>query len=234
MVNNITESNKVLSCFLEGITGVHLNRSSTKSEPKKIYSLTKTIEFVHHTKDLTYISPIFFTENLVSYSATGSKLDVSLQGATSPSASYTTLMKWHETECDKALPVPTEDIVVAIDNDQLLSKNYRIQLNSKVSVSAITTLWAIQCEPSRPTKIQKRIDLVPLEWASTLQYGEATNEEHIISLFNKLDKYLEPVFHSYQNEILEQHIARIKNEQKLNQHHGTKSDKIDAGVPGID
>ena len=183
LVDNIlSKANPMLINFLCGITGISLSKNSASDRVKKQYALVKAIEQIHYAKDLTYISPINFAESIVSYSVTGSKIDAGLRGATTPGPSYKVLQDWHEEQESAHSEVPKQDTVIAFDNDQIISKNYRVSLNSKFKQSVITTVCAIT--PRQDEYIQRRFDLAPHQWRHPITYGQPGDEHRIVERTN--------------------------------------------------
>ena len=63
-----------------------------------------------------------YAERIVSYSVTGSKIDVGFTGATTPGPSFKVLQDWHEAQESAHSEVPKQDTVIAFDNDQIIKK----------------------------------------------------------------------------------------------------------------
>ena len=180
LAKKVINADQVLASFLSSITGCAGDVSG-----KKLYALAKSIESVMYTKDLNFVGPLNFSEGIVSNNITGSKTDAMLRGATSPAAGYNTIIKWHQLLQGVSTKPPESDIVVVIDNDQTVSKTYRVKLNSKCTSSVIITVCCI--EPPVSLNIENRVDLIPQNWASPIQYGKAVASTYIFENFHVYD-----------------------------------------------
>ena len=156
------------------------------------------------------MSPQCFSESLLSYSVTGCKIDVALRDVTSPAGSYTTMLNWHESQ--SAYPAnPTTGATVSVfDIDQILSKNYRIRHDSKMSCSAITTVIGISA--SDDVSLQKRTDLSPHRWCSPVQTGLRVDPEKIECMLKEHEKVAMNLFQKSQYDILNKFLFIVKEE----------------------
>lgn len=128
--------NSVLSHFLQGITDTNI----TTSPQTKLLSLSYAMHQIHHTRCLTFTSPLCFSNNLVLYFLTKSKKAVNLWGSLGPYGSYTTLMKWLSRQSMQPLQRPVDgDVITFFDNNQVVGKTHRVKVQQKVPISVITT-----------------------------------------------------------------------------------------------
>ena len=74
---------------MSGGRGISTNESS---------STKKSLDQLCYVKKLNYISPISFSETLLSYSIAGSKSAHAIIGTSSPAGSYTTMGKWLDSQ----------------------------------------------------------------------------------------------------------------------------------------
>ena len=143
--------------FLKGLTTIR-----DDSTMKKNYALLKSIDQIAFARNLNYISPLYFPEALIKYSITGSRLSTALAGATSPAGGYTSLLKWLNRQGSNQPVSPPGEVVLAFDNNQVISKTYKVRANNKVEVNTITTVIQIQVDDS--CNIQANPSVSPLVW----------------------------------------------------------------------
>ena len=108
----LTSQNVVLKSVVNG-----LSDSGTKPVKKvmavdQMYSLVKP----------NFISPIMFGANLVMYSTARSKMAVNIYGKLHPGGQYKTMRSWLDGLTMEIPTMPENDILTAIDNDQVLLK----------------------------------------------------------------------------------------------------------------
>ena len=113
----ISEHDPVLTSFVKGVGGLSTDESS--STKKKTYAFAKSLDQLCYVKNLNYISPISFSENLLSYNIAGSKSASAIIGASSPAGSYNTMRKWLDSQSNNSGYTPNSDVVVVFDNNQL-------------------------------------------------------------------------------------------------------------------
>ena len=73
--------------FLSSLCSIVLNTANEK----KLKLIGKTIELICYYQNSKLVLPEHFTENLVSYTCTNSKINCNFQGSLSPGGSYSSL-----------------------------------------------------------------------------------------------------------------------------------------------
>jgi hypothetical protein len=86
----VLNRNPILVSFLSKAT--QIDPTSGEKRTKKLYALTKAVDQVYYARNLNFISPFGFSENLVSFCVTNNKMDDKLRGIASPSGSHSTVL----------------------------------------------------------------------------------------------------------------------------------------------
>ena len=74
-----------------------------------------------------------FATNLLVYSVTCSKLALNIHGKIQPAGGNTTVKTWLNSLTMKVPPVPSGDILTAIDNDQVLIRKWTVLISVRVA-----------------------------------------------------------------------------------------------------
>ena len=217
LVEDSLNANRVVTSFLAAITGVN----SVSDRPKKLYALAKAVDQICYAKDLTYFSPLSFSENLVAYSITHSKEVVTLRGIASPAGGYKTVQVWQSQ-------LLVGDAVIAFDNDQVLNKTYRVSLDSKLDVSAVTTVSYIK-PVHLESNVQNDPNLMPSCWCSPVQYGGTSDPQTVLSEFDNLDENSQQIWDTFWEKKVSKQIEYVHRSQR--ELEGIITDEVD-GVIG--
>ena len=98
------------------------------------------VEHMQSLFGLSLVAPFRFLTNIVLLTVSNSKLAVNLFGKSLPGGSYQTLRSWLEQLTSTPNPFQMGDCIVAIDNDQVVKKKWKIKVGQKSRVSIVTTL----------------------------------------------------------------------------------------------
>ena len=156
-LNNINIENwlqhrsEVLVGFLEGLAGAGSDR----------YALAKAVESAYHARNQKNILPLAFSENVVAYSVTNSKLASNMHGV-GGGGGYESVRQWLNNRAAEELPPVKGDVVVAFDNDQVVGKSYHSRADNKLKMSIITAVST--AEINKNGVLQEREDLMPRNW----------------------------------------------------------------------
>ncbi len=141
--------NPVVVAAVQGLAGDKQNTFKQCLAVEHLYSLSGS----------SLVAPFSFLTNIVLLTVSNSKLAVNLFGKSLPGGSYQTLRTWLEQLSSESKPFPSGDCVVAIDNDQVVKKKWKIKVGQKSRVSIVTSVCQAQINPDG--KMQQREDLAP-------------------------------------------------------------------------
>lgn len=99
------------------------------------------IETIYSVVNLNYTSPFVLADMLYMYFLSNSRRACEIYGAATGGGTFTTL----QNSLEKISKIPSsfpEDgyVVVAFDNNQVLAKTHRVELNSGLKVNVVTSL----------------------------------------------------------------------------------------------
>jgi hypothetical protein len=212
----IAERNNLLVSFLRAVCMFDDNDKS----PKKLSSFTKAIEQLMFCRNNNIIAPLSFTCNLLTYFATGSKVACTLQSSTGPAGSYTSILNWLNDQTAEPLTCPrTDSVVTFFDNNQVVEKNWRVQLNYKTSVSTITTIVHVQ-QPGN--EVQQSLHMSPSQWLNV----DCCCDSIIRGIISYQSTAL-VFFQSYRRRFIEERIAKVVKEQTT--LNNITTDYVDSG-----
>lgn len=104
-------------------------------------TIIKIFEHLASMCDSKYVGPLCFLENLITYFLSGSSQILDILNKFSPNGSYSTVYNWlNEKSKDPLVFTSKEDTICFFDNNQILSRNWRVKYNSTYSVSVVTTV----------------------------------------------------------------------------------------------
>lgn len=146
------------NCIIRGIVNGVAGKNTSD------YVKAKAIESVYHVRNTQVVLPLSFSEAIVEYSITNSKLASNLKGASSASGHYQTQRDWLTEQASTPLPPVSGDIVCAFDNDQVIGKHWHVRANQKLKSSVITTVAVAEVNPHG--KLQEDEDLKPGNWTN--------------------------------------------------------------------
>ena len=90
-----------------------------------------------------------FATNLLANSVTRSKLILNIYGKLHPAGSIATVRKWlnNLTMEIPQLQVPSGDLLIAIDNDQVLIKKWTVRKDNRAQISVLTSVCLVPFHP---------------------------------------------------------------------------------------
>ncbi|XP_062603684.1 uncharacterized protein LOC134265484 [Saccostrea cucullata] len=138
---------------------------------------------------------------------TGSKSALTLSTKGSPSGSYTTVQNWIADQGKQKIQCPQHaDVVTFFDNNQVLEKKWKVEVNYKSSSSVITT--TVHIVPDDTQQLQERPELSPKEW---LDFSEAGKRDTVRKM-KKSDEIYNEEFKKLRSQFLEHRIKKILRE----------------------
>ena len=151
------DRNQILVKFIMSLTGAEETNS------KKLLCVANSIDSIYKARNLSLITPLCFSNNILSYCASGSRFICDIYNSVSPAGSYTSVRKWLNSQsCEPPPPVPNADTITFFDNSQVIGRNWRVCYNYKSKASVITTVLHIV--PSCDRQLQKCVNLSPTQW----------------------------------------------------------------------
>ena len=155
----LSRYNPVLKKFLTGFCNLSLSESSAR----ELYQLGRICELTYNiSSKKNHVLPLAFIQNLGVYAETGSKVATELNGAGIGGGSYDTVKDWLHSNADTPLNCPSGDIAITFDNTQVIGKCYTLKPNSKIDMSVITNVIAIQLDEMGT--LQSDPGLMPRNW----------------------------------------------------------------------
>ena len=237
MAEWIANRNGVVVNFLSGIIG---STSFSALSGKRQVAFVKAVESVYHMSDLKCISPFSFSESLLGFAVSSSKLVVNVFGASTPAPQYSTIRDWLANQATSPPEFPSGDVVVAFDNDQVVGKTYTIKVNSKAPTNVVTSVIGIQIDAGG--QLQHDCHFKPQNWFRYEGFKEEIAELRKTvtdtSGYMYLPSHLEETSHKTElfsthceemHRFLEQRLNKVVSEQVCNDN-GQISDIIDKKV----
>ncbi|XP_069103763.1 uncharacterized protein [Argopecten irradians] len=208
----LSKQNKLLVSFLTSMCS-----NFDENNTHQCLSIVKAIEQIYLASAFNITLPLSFTSSLIIYFLTGSKSAVQINAATSPSGSYSSLLNWIKSYSTIPVACPhTSDIVTYFDNNQVLSRNWRVRYDAKAKLSVITNI--IHILPLFSTSIQTSPQLSPFHWLF--------NDK--IRTLEAVTRYVETSqqsFETYQHQFIESRLYHLRQE-----HNGHIHDIIDTHI----
>lgn len=112
-----------------------LSDSRTKAIKKVM-----AVNHMHNLAKPNFISPIMFGANLVMYSIARSKMAVDIYGKLHPEGQYKLMKSWLHGLTMEIPAMPDNDILTAIDNDQVLLKKWTVRKENRAQISILTSV----------------------------------------------------------------------------------------------
>ncbi len=164
----VSNRNAALTAFLQGIAG-------TVKSSRKEYCIAKAVESIYYLRNPSnIILPLGFSENVVAYSITNSKIATNINGI-GGGGSYESVRKWLSMQADVPLPEVKGDVAIAFDNDQVIGKSYHSRVDNKGKISIITAVSEAVVDETG--QMQERDDLVPRSWNHMTKLPDAVKDE---------------------------------------------------------
>ena len=214
----LTQRNKVVISFLNGISE---NQTSADINLRKCLAA----EHIYGLASSRFIAPFSFTNNLLTYQSTQSKLITNINGKLGPAGTYYTIQNWLGDESHNPLPFPSGDCIVAFDNDQVVGKSWHIKTNNKVNVSIVTSLCAAPVG-NKSSQFDKKLH--PRNW-----FNYDGFEDKLQDIRNRTGHYYVDVHNTHYNNLYQHLNSRIKivhEEQKRYHVNGSFMDEIDKRI----
>lgn len=132
------------------------------------------------------------------YNATNSKQAVNLLGDSGPYGHYHAVKYWLSNQSLEPLPYPENGCVAIFDNNQVISRSWKIIVNNKVQSSVVTTI----CQIEYPSySLQRQVNLKPKFWNFDAEkwyrcvrdMPQEVSDVHYKQLYNTLAKNLQIV-----------------------------------------
>ena len=95
----------------------------------------------------SYISPLMFVTNLLTYSVTRSKLALNKYGKLHPAGGNTTVQSWLDNLTMSVPRVPSGDILTAVNNDQVLIKKWTVRKDNRAQIRVLTSVCVARVHP---------------------------------------------------------------------------------------
>lgn len=148
------------------------------------------------------IFPFSFSTNLITYFLTGSKTVCDINNAVSPCGSYSSIMNWLNYRSNTENTVPLDnDVFTFFDNNQVLSRNWRVNFDYKSTVSVITNILHIF--PYTPTNFQNIPELSPSSWLY-----HPTRQE-ISVLLENFQQNCDLIFRQYRKDFISERLNQF-------------------------
>ena len=132
----LAERNTLVLSFICGAAQIQI---AEQSNTTFLYAIAVTVEMIYLLRNQNVILPHCFMMNLVQSFISGSKIVSTINGKSTPCASYTTYKKWI---CDRGLKpnvCPKGDVITFFDNmGKYIIKDYRVLSTKKQTADVIT------------------------------------------------------------------------------------------------
>ena len=192
----IKERNKLLVCFLCGVSGLEFSVESEQIQ----YAFASTLGMCYYLRNLNLVLPRCFLRNLVESRISGSKSVSVVNGKTSPGGDYQTLRSWLERHGTEPLQCGKGTIDIFFDNiGKYVIKNHRMSTEKIKTADIITTCIQIVVDDKTDTSIQKNKHFKPKN--TTTRNIKAIHSE----MENKINK-ANNLFRIYRYNFLENYF----------------------------
>ena len=129
------------------------------SPEKNLFQRCLALEHLYNLQGMNFVGPCSFMTNISLLAISNSKLTVNMFGKVLPGGSYPTLKVWTRDLTSEPKEFPTGDCMVAIDNDQIVQRKWKVKVGQKARVSVVTSVC--QAEVDCRGTLQTRADLAP-------------------------------------------------------------------------
>lgn len=200
----LSQQNPIVTSFLCGVSGV--DAECGWADPQVEYKAAKTIELIYSLVKKQVILPLSFTENMIGYSLSKSKSIITEIGSVIPGGSYNTLKSWIENQ-GTTLDFPSQDCIVAFDNNQKVGKSWKIRADNKVTSSVITSV----CCANFSGNLQMNANLKPRSWFSLDGF-----EKKMMEVRDDNNSFYDDIHYKHLYIFLTERISKVTEEQKAN------------------
>ena len=129
------------------------------SPEKNYFHRCLALEHLYNLQGMSFVGPCSFMTNISLLAISNSKLTVNMFGKVLPGGSYPTLKVWTRDLSSDPKEFPSGDCMVAIDNDQIVQRKWKVKVGQKARVSVVTSVC--QAEVDSDGSLQTRGDLAP-------------------------------------------------------------------------
>ena len=205
----LSQRNKTLVGFLSGISKLPLNQAT---EHRK-FLLCKTVESVMNLSACYLLLPFHFRESVLLYSITGSRLGLSMLGSSGPHSSYQRLKLFLNNLAIEDNPEKDGDIVLVFDNNQVLHRQWNVNIEGKFLCHIVTMVAVLKINPEG--SLQNNVLFKPGTWM--LENTEKVAGVKYIDQIPHVKKTHYEHLYPYLTEIIdvvvkEQHVTSLSNQ----------------------
>ncbi|XP_078368456.1 uncharacterized protein LOC144652290 [Oculina patagonica] len=136
------------------------------SPEKNYFQRCLALEHLYNLQGINFVGPCSFMTNISLLAISNSKLSVNMFGKALPGGSYSTLKVWTRDLTSEPKEFPPGDCMVAIDNNQIVQRKWKVKVGQKARVSVVTSVC--QAEIDSGGSLQTRGDLAPRCWEGSL------------------------------------------------------------------
>lgn len=127
------------------------------SESVDSFQKTLALEHLYSLPCSLFVSPFSFMTNISLLAITNSKAAVNIVGKILPGGCYSTLKSWLQQLSTSPSTFPDGDCLVAIDNDQIIPKKWKVKVGQKSRVSVVTSVCQAQVDKDGSLQQQTRL-----------------------------------------------------------------------------
>lgn len=150
---------------------------------KKLSAYCHLIEQLYFLRNLNFIGPFSFSNNIVKWCFAGSRACVTVDGATSAAGSITSMKKvLKDASVDENRCFDSGDVDVFFDNTQRIGKTRRVREGGSTPMDVATNVVFLQNGDA--TTIQQNEDLMPEVWESNNPDNVETLHDSCVTKFN--------------------------------------------------
>ena len=110
------------------------------SPEKNNFHRCLALEHLYSLQGVNFVGPCSFMTNISLLAISNLKLTVNMFGKALPGGSYSTLKVWTRDLTSEAKEFPSGDCMVAIDNDQIVQRKWKVKVGQKARVSVVTSV----------------------------------------------------------------------------------------------
>ncbi|XP_062613499.1 uncharacterized protein LOC134275243 [Saccostrea cucullata] len=194
----LLDRNHMVIQFLSVISGRKIQDLTEKQTAAFIFAVEQIYSLV--TSNL--ILPLTFSKNLLSYYFSGSRSICTMNSIASPGGSYQSIVSWIAQQGGDPITISgVEDVLTFFDNNQILTRRWRVNYDNKTILSAITTV--VHLFPHNLSYLQQNPHLSPRQWL----YPKNLSSQ--ISNFSKyLDKFGN-IFRELRLQFVESRLEKV-------------------------
>ena len=180
--NYLAERNETLVGFFSGIC----NSSLDEMTENKRFLLCKTVESVMNLSAGHLLLPFHFRESILLYSMTGSKVALSMLGSSGPHGGYKGIKLFLNNLTIKDAPNEDGDVVLVFDNNQVLHRQWNVNIEGKFQCHLVTMVAVFNINPAG--SLQKNVTLKPGTWM--LKNNEKVADVRLIDQTSLVKKHI--------------------------------------------